>query len=155
MMSGYLDGATEEVVVDGYLRSGDLGYLSRGELYVTGRIKDVVIVLGQNYYPEDFEWAAGRVSGVRTGRCAAFSNLESEQVVLLVEPGVDGDPRALSARINDAVADSVGIAPADVVVVPRGTIEKTTSGKLRRSAMRDAYVRGELPALADAQEART
>ena len=151
MMSGYLDGGTEEAVVDGYLRTGDLGYLSRGELYVTGRIKDVVILLGQNYYPEDFEWAASRVAGVRAGRCAAFSPAaDADRIVIVVEPSEDADPGDVAVAVSNAIRDAVAILPVGVVVAAPGTVLKTTSGKLRRGAMRDAYERGEIAALATA-----
>jgi fatty-acyl-CoA synthase len=73
---------------------------------------------------------------------------------LLVEPAAEADPEELSVQVANAVADSVGVPPGEVLVLPRGTVEKTTSGKLRRSAMRDAYLRGELLAV-DAQGART
>lgn len=131
--------------VDGWLRTGDVGYLADGELHVTGRLKDMVIVMGHNYYPEDFEWAAGRVTGVRQGRCVAFAADGSEEVVLLVEPRADADVPSLPRRVRDAVANAVGVAPGEVLVLPAGTVEKTTSGKLRRGTMRDAYARGELP----------
>ena len=137
LMRGYLGAA--DPFVDGWLCTGDLGYLADGELYVTGRLKDVIIVMGQNYYPDDFEWAAGRVDGVRAGRCVAFTPPDSGGPVLLVEPSGSTDPVDLPARVSHAVADAVGVAPAEVLVLERGTIEKTSSGKLRRAAMRKAY----------------
>lgn len=144
MMRGYLD-ATDDPFVDGWLRTGDLGYLADGELYVSGRQKDLVIVFGQNYHPDDFEWAAGRVDGVRSGRSVAFADPRTEgKVVLVVEPEDGAEPSELGASVRIAVTDAIGIAPADVVVASPGTIEKTTSGKLRRIATRDAYVRGDL-----------
>jgi acyl-CoA synthetase (AMP-forming)/AMP-acid ligase II len=100
-----------------------------------------MIVLGQNYYPEDFEWAAARVPGVRPGRCAAIADRAQERVALLVEATDDAGPD-LADRVKGAVADAIGAAPSEVIVVPRGAIEKTTSGKLRRAAMREAYDRG-------------
>jgi fatty-acyl-CoA synthase len=147
LTSGYVGaGATAPFTADGWLRTGDLGYLASGELYVTGRAKDMVIAVGQNYYPEDFEWAAGRVEGVRRGRCVAFTLPGTEKVALLVEPADPGaDPVALRHAVSLSVAKAVGVRAAEVKVVPRGTIEKTTSGKLRRAAMRKAHAAGELP----------
>jgi fatty-acyl-CoA synthase len=150
LMQRYVGQDAPDPFVDGWLRTGDLGYLADGQLYITGRIKDMVIVMGHNYYPEDFEWAAGRLPGVRTGRCVAFSDRDSEEVVLLVEPAAEADPEELSAKVANAVADAVGVSPGEVLVLPRGTIEK-----MRRSAMRDAYLRGELLAAADVQGVRT
>lgn len=150
VMSGYLGGGDADPFVDGWLRTGDLGYLAGGELYVTGRAKDMVISLGQNYYPEDFEWAAGRVEGVRTGRCVAFADSESEKVVVLVEPsGPAVDDAQLERAVGRAIADATGVRAGTVLVLPRGTVEKTTSGKLRRAAMRGAYAEGALAFVGD------
>jgi fatty-acyl-CoA synthase len=143
-MSRYEGPGAPDPFVDGWLRTGDLGYLAGGELFVTGRVKDVVIHMGDNYYPEDFEWAAGRVEGVRPGRCAAFARPGDEEVVVLVEPSGEERGATLRHRVRNAVADAVGIAPAEVVVLPPGTIRKTTSGKLRRAKMRDLHTAGKL-----------
>ena len=147
LMQGYVGRGAPDPFVDGWLRTGDLGYLAEGELFMTGRLKDMVIVLGQNYYPEDFEWAAGAVDGVRPGRCAAFSNDVTEQMVLLVEPSDERDLTGLARAVRKSVATAVGVLPGEVVVVPRGTVEKTTSGKLRRSSMRADYSDGRIEVL--------
>ena len=144
LMSGYLGENAPDPFVDGWLQTGDMGYIADGELYVSGRAKDIVIVAGQNYYPEDFEWAAARVEGVRPGRAVAFVKPGAEELVLLVEPTDEADPAALGRTVRRSVADAIGVAPTEVLVLPRRTIEKTTSGKLRRSAMRAAYAGGEL-----------
>jgi fatty-acyl-CoA synthase len=144
LLSGYLGEDAPDPFVDGWLKTGDMGYLAGGELYVSGRTKDIVIVGGQNYYPEDFEWAAGRVAGVRPGRCVAFVKPGSDDLVLLVEPDGDADPTSLGRTVRRSVADAIGVVPSEVLVLPHRTIEKTTSGKLRRSAMRSAYAEGEL-----------
>ncbi len=145
LMSGYLgEDAPDPFLPGGWMRTGDMGYLADGELYVTGRAKDIVIMTGQNYYPEDFEWAAGRVEGVRPGRCVAFARPDSDDLVLLVEPAGDADPQELRRAVRRSVANAIGVAPGEVLVLARGTIEKTTSGKLRRAAMRGAYAEGAL-----------
>lgn len=144
---GYVgEGAVDPFSGD-WLRTGDMGYLAEGELYIAGRAKDMVIAMGQNYYPEDFEWAAGRVDSVRPGRCAAFVRPGTEEVALLVEAVEGTDPVELGREVKRAVRRAIGVAPAEVVVLPRGTVQKTTSGKLRRAAMREAYAAGSLPAL--------
>lgn len=147
-MSRYVGPDVPKPFVDGWLQTGDLGYIADGQLYVSGRIKDVVTVMGGNYYPEDFEWAAGRVEGVRPGRCAAFAKSHGDAIVLLVEPNGDVDPGDLPRRVRNAVANAVGIVPREVVVLAPGTVRKTTSGKLQRSAMRALYVRGALAMVA-------
>lgn len=139
LLSGYVGGASTPVT-NGWLSTGDEGFLHDGELFVTGRIKDLVIAMGVKYHPEDFEWAAGRVPGIRPGRAVAFADPARERVVLLCEPA-SNDVQA--GTVRRAVADLVGRAPDEVVLVAAGTIDKTTSGKLRRTAMRDRYAAGE------------
>jgi len=144
LMSGYVgEQGGEPFAAGGWLRTGDLGYLADGQLYVTGRIKDMVIAMGHNYYPEDFEWAAARVDGVRQGRCIAFNPAETEDVVLVVEVR-NGHPARIADRVGDEVADTIGVRPSEVVTVTAGTVPKTTSGKLQRSAMRELYANRDL-----------
>jgi acyl-CoA synthetase (AMP-forming)/AMP-acid ligase II len=147
LFSGYVGQRTEDPFVGGWLHTGDLGYLAGGELYVTGRIKDMMIAMGHNYYPEDFEWAAARVEGVRPGRCVAFNPPGTEEVVLLVEAGNGAAGPSLMRQVRNAVSAAVGLPPSEVVVLPPNTVEKTTSGKLKRAAMRDAYLSGALKEL--------
>jgi fatty-acyl-CoA synthase len=146
VMSGYVGADVPDPFVDGWLRTGDLGYLAGGELYVTGREKDIVIATGHNYYPEDFEWAAARADGVRPGRCVAFSLPGTEEIVVLVEAREGGRSGSLALKVRQSIANAVGVAPSNVVVLAPGTVEKTTSGKLRRAAMRDVYMSGALGA---------
>jgi fatty-acyl-CoA synthase len=156
LMSGYIGPEAPQAIVDGWLHTGDLGYLADEELYVTGRIKDVLVVMGHNHHPEDLEWVAGRVEGVKAGRCVAFDagTPEEPRVVVLVEPSASADPAGLALAVRDAVADAIGLTPAEVAVVPRGTIALTTSGKLRRGTMREAYVDGKLGEVAGALAGR-
>jgi fatty-acyl-CoA synthase len=148
LMTGYLGSEGPDPFLDGWLLTGDLGYVVDGELFVTGRVKDVIIVLGRNYAPEDLEWAAARVPGTRPGRCIAFAPPDAEgEVVLVVEANEDADVAAIPRQVQRAASDAVGLAPRQVLVVDSGTIEKTTSGKLRRRSIRDR-VRGEVTPLA-------
>lgn len=144
LMSGYVGVDAPDPFVDGWLRTGDLGYMADGDLYVTGRAKDVVIAMGHNHYPEDFEWAAARVDGVRPGRCVAFNVPDTEKVVVLVEAKDGGSSNDLEREVRRSVMNAVGVSPAEVLVLPPGAVEKTTSGKLRRAAMREAYASGAL-----------
>ncbi len=146
LLSGYVggDGAGDSFV-DGRLRTGDLGYMADGELYVSGRLKDVIIVMGRNYAAQDIEWAAERVDGVRGGRCVAFGREGVEGEVVIAAEANGSEPQAsLPHAIWEAVSDSVGLVPRDIILLPRGTIPVTTSGKLRRNWVREAYASGEL-----------
>jgi acyl-CoA synthetase (AMP-forming)/AMP-acid ligase II len=144
LMSGYLTSDATTSLVDDWVQTGDLGFFHEGELYVTGRAKDVLIVMGHNYYPEDFEWAAGRVPGVRPGRSVAFTADNGHHVVLVAESRELVAPPTLAREVARAVADAIDSSLPHVVLVPPGTIEKTTSGKLRRQAVRKKYEHGTL-----------
>ena len=139
---------------EGWFRTGDLGFKSNGELFVTGRLKDVIIVMGATYAPEDIEWASGKVNGVRVGRCVAFGppGGPDGEVVVALEARDENDIAALPSEVRRLVSTSVGVTPKEVIILPKGTIPKTTSGKLRRSAVREAYGRGELIGLGGATE---
>ena len=147
LMRGYVGEAREDPFVDGWLRTGDLGYLADGELYVTGRMKDVVIVMGRNYPSQDLEWAAERVEGVRLGRSVAFATSEVEgEAVVAVEPSA-AEFDALPRNVWRAVSDAIGVVPREIIVLPPGSIPFTTSGKLRRSWVRESYATGALEGL--------
>ena len=142
--------ATAAVRHDGWIDTGDLGYLAGGELYLTGRIKDVVIKGGRKYHPQDIERAASAVPGVRKGCVVAFDLRDpsrGEAIVVLAETR---EPAArhgeLARRITEAVSAAVG-TPADrVELVAPGTLPKTSSGKLRRRESRARLVSGTLAA---------
>ena len=135
-----------------YLRTGDLGFLLDDELYITGRIKDVIIFAGRNLYPQDIE-AAAQAShrAIRTNGVAAFSVTrdDAEQLVVVAEilrsakltgEGLENVEDAIAA----AITRSHGLAPHTVHLAPVSTIPLTTSGKVRRSACRDAFNAGAL-----------
>jgi fatty-acyl-CoA synthase len=144
LFSGYRGARHADALTpDGWLSTGDLGYLAEGELFFTGREKDVVVILGRNHDPEDLEWAAGRVEGVRTGRCVAVSpeGAAEGSVTIVIEPRDGADVAALPRLVRRAVIDAIGVVPTEVLVVTPGTVPKTTSGKLRRRALREALPR--------------
>jgi fatty-acyl-CoA synthase len=149
LMTGYLDArGTSDPFAEGWLPTGDLGYVADGELFVTGRTKDIVIVMGRNYAAQDIEWAAERASEVRAGRCVAFGRAEAEGEVVIAAEANGAEPGAVPRAVWTSVSDALGVVPREVIVLPRGTIPLTTSGKLRRSWVREAYARGDLHALA-------
>jgi fatty-acyl-CoA synthase len=145
--AGYLgEPASDAFRRDGWLRTGDLGYLDGdGHLYITGRTKDVLVARGVSTDPHRVEWAAASVPGVREGGVVAFTRPgpETEEVVVVAECA-NRALRGLREAVRLAVAESVGLAVADVVRVPAGTIPKTTSGKPRRQETRRRYLAGEL-----------
>jgi fatty-acyl-CoA synthase len=144
---GYWDDEeeTNRTFVDGGVRTGDLGYMSEGELYVTGRLKDTLIVRGRNFDPTPIEVAAGRVDGVRTGNVAAFSISGdlTEQIVVAAEYR-EGEPETIESEIVRAVQHDLGLTVSEVALIEAGSLPKTTSGKLQRSATRDQYLNGTL-----------
>jgi acyl-CoA synthetase (AMP-forming)/AMP-acid ligase II len=152
VMKGYYKDqkATDAAIQDGWLHTGDKGYLSNGELYVCGRIKDMIIVAGKNYYPTDIEWAAGEITGIRRGNVVAFGTGafgSAERVVVAAElKTTDPDVDALSKAIKSAVLEQVGVRVDEVVLLDAGAIPKTTSGKLQRAATKALYEEGKLEA---------
>ncbi len=153
LMTGYLDQpeATERALRNGWLDTGDLGFLHRGDLYLTGRAKDVVILRGRNYAPEEIERAVDLLPGVRTGCAVAASYLpegaDGERLALLVETarGISAEQRAVLPRAcRDAVLGAVGIPVEELVLLAPGTLPRTSSGKLRRGESLRLHLAGEL-----------
>jgi fatty-acyl-CoA synthase len=140
--------STARAVRDGWLHTGDLGYLSDGELFVCGRLKDLIVINGRKYHPQDLEWSVEGLSGVRRGRVVAFGAGDANRVIIVAEPNGTVAAASLSAEIRRIVGDLFGLAVGDVVLVPGGTIGRTTSGKVRRAAVRALYERGELTGVA-------
>lgn len=128
-----------------YLRTGDLGFLRDGELYLTGRIKDLIIVAGQNHYPHDVELTVRQAfPGARQVAAFGVSQDGADELVIVVETRPIEDCAAPREAITSAVAAAHGIRPLDVRFGPPGAVSVTTSGKVRRSATRDAYERDAL-----------
>ena len=135
---------------DGWIDSGDLGYIVDGELYVTGRLKDCIIKGGRNIIPQDVEMAAWEAKGVRKGCVAAFGCIDpgsgTEKLVVVAETRVSDTAawKRMQAAVTEAVVARIGIPPDDVVLVGPGVVPKTSSGKIQRSAVRGKYESGGL-----------
>jgi fatty-acyl-CoA synthase len=152
VMMGYFRAPAEtgRVLRDGWLWTGDLGFFHEGQLYVTGRAKDVLIVRGNNYYAEDVERIAERVEGIRAGGAVAFGVYDDDKAtdlaVLVCETRVTApaEQKTMVGRVTQAVSEHSGLKLDEVVLVPTGTIPKTSSGKRQRALTRERYLAGTL-----------
>jgi len=154
LTDGYLTtGSASDNPRDGRLHSGDLGFLADGDLFVTGRIKDLLIIAGRNYLPYSLEDAAASLDGVRRGSVAALGISEpdtgTESLVLVAESPAAQEPSSelatlLARQIETTVAERTGLRPDRVVLVRPGSLPKTSSGKLQRGVVARMLDRGEL-----------
>ncbi|MBA2934254.1 fatty acyl-AMP ligase [Sphingomonas sp. CGMCC 1.13654] len=150
VMVGYFrdDEATEACMKDGWLDTGDMGYMSDGYIYIVGRAKDMIIVNGRNHWPQDIEWAVEQLPGFKAGDIAAFA---------ITTPGGEETPAVLvqcrtsdqaeRARLRDLIREKVrSITGMNCVVelVPPRTLPRTSSGKLSRAKARTLYLSGEI-----------
>lgn len=154
VVSGYLGDpeATEANLRDGWLRTGDLGFVVDGELYVTGRVKDLIILGGQNVSPYEIEWVAESIAGAGGSRRAGVFSVpgphgERAVLVLEVEAGSEEALERLERDLRVGVGRHLGSPVADVVLVRRGAIPRTTSGKVRRAELQRLYTSKELARL--------
>src|SRR5271170_1796508 len=141
--------ATRELLRDGdWIDSGDLAYWGEGEIYITGRAKDVIIKAGRNLYPHEVEEIAGRVAGVRTGCVVAFGAPDertgTERLVVAAELRDMAAAKRIEGEIARAVDEAMGMPPDVIALLPPQSIPKTSSGKLRRSETRRLYLEGKL-----------
>jgi fatty-acyl-CoA synthase len=156
VMRGYWEDAerTRDVFAGGFLKTGDLGFMEAGHVFICGRSKEVIIVNGRNYYPQDMEWEAGKVDGVRRGNVVAFGSRDPsgqerdrERVVVAFEvQDVErlAQAASLGAAVRKAVQEGIGLTLDDVIALPPGALPKTSSGKLQRAKTRELYETGEL-----------
>lgn len=132
---------------DGWFRTGDLGYFAEGELFATGRAKDLIIHRGSNIYPADIEDVISRMEGVRAGRVVVFGvyddQIGTEVVIAMAEPATGVEPSQypeVVARIRSGVLSHFNFALTDVVVVERQSLLKSTSGKISRDGNKKTYL---------------
>lgn len=130
---------------DGWLSTGDRGFLHQAELHVSGRIKETILINGRNYHAHDIEECVQNIDGIRRGGVVAFgrSGAGSEQLVLVAENRSVVDGKRLQQQLRTAVRHQLGLGVADVVIVKHGTIARTTSGKIKRHALQQRYLAGE------------
>lgn len=150
--SGYFrnEAKNADLFDEDWLDSGDLAYIAGGDVFVTGRVKDVIIRAGRNIYPQEIEEAVGKVPGVRKGCVAVFgvvaTNSGVEKVVVIAETRENESSvrEALEQQISEIVSDVVGLAPDVIRLVSPRMIPKTSSGKIRRTAARERFEAGAL-----------
>ena len=153
--------ATKQLFADGpaqregeyeWVNSGDRSYRADGEIYITGRVKDIIIKGGRNLYPHEVEELASRVEGIRKGCVVAFGltgrQSGTEKLVIVAESRESDTARraAIAAAINEQVSKGLGLPPDRVDLLPPGAIPKTSSGKLRREETKQLYIAGTLTA---------
>lgn len=145
---GYFENAeaTAESWKDGWLHTGDLGYFAEGNLFICGRIKDLIIIRGANHYPQDIEWVIGDLDGVRRGNVVAFSVMKdgTEELIVAAEAH-SGDAARLREEIAKSIMQEFGLATAHVAIVAVGTLPKTSSGKAQRRKTKSLYENQTLP----------
>lgn len=144
--------ATAEVLKDGWLDTGDMGYMKKGCIYIVGRAKDMIIINGKNHWPQDLEWAAEQLDGVKAGDIAAISvpgdNAEEVPLILAQCRLSDGGDRSqLSENLKRQVQRETGVNVLVNLVGPRA-LPRTSSGKLSRVKARQNYLSGSLQAIA-------
>ncbi|CEG61208.1 AMP-binding protein [Legionella micdadei] len=151
-MKGYFNNpnATQKIYHDGWWDTDDLGYLADKELFITGRKKDLIIKAGRNLYPEEIEEVVSEVPHVRKGCVIAFGVsdpvLGTEKLIIVAESYAleKEKQKTICAEITEKMMTALEIAPDVIFLVPPKTVPKTSSGKLRRSACKQAYLQGKL-----------
>jgi fatty-acyl-CoA synthase len=142
---GYYDDPenTARTFSNGWLKTGDYGYLVNGNVYITGRKKDIIIINGRNYDPQRMEWLVDELPEVRKGSTVAFSRpgTSSEELVIVLESRTQ-NPEALKELVRQTLTEQLQLTCADVVVCPVGSLPKTSSGKLQRAKTRQQYLDG-------------
>jgi fatty-acyl-CoA synthase len=140
--------ATAECLVDGWLDTGDMGYLVDGYLFIVGRAKDMIIINGKNHWPQDIEWAVEQLPGFNHGDIAAFSvemDNGEEAPAVLVHCRISDEDKRIELRdmIRDKVRSITGMN-CIVELVPPRTLPRTSSGKLSRAKAKKQYLSGEI-----------
>jgi fatty-acyl-CoA synthase len=143
---------------DGWLHTGDLGYVADGEVFICGRLKDIIIIRGRNFYPQDIEWVVSELPGVRRGNVVAFGvhvnaggqpdvhggaeSIGGEEQLVVCAEAFQADAVGLTDAIKNAVTAEVGLSVYAVVIVPQAALPRTSSGKPQRRKTKQMYLDG-------------
>jgi fatty-acyl-CoA synthase len=128
-----------------WLYTGDLGYTLNGEVFICGRLKDMIIVRGRNFYPNDLEWVVSELPSVRRGNVVAFGvEVDGEEQLVVAAEAFQSDADALKDAVAQAIVASFSLTTHEVVIVPQGTLPRTSSGKPQRRKTKQMYLDGTL-----------
>jgi fatty-acyl-CoA synthase len=126
---------------NGWLYTGDLGYVAGGELYICGRLKDIIIIRGRNFYPQDIEWTVSELPGVRRGNVVAFGvDVDGEEQLVVCAEAFQSDAAGLTEAIGNAVTAQLGLSVHKVEIVPQGALPRTSSGKPQRRKTKQMFL---------------
>ncbi len=144
---------TRDAWKDGWLYTGDLGYTVAGEVFICGRLKDIIIIRGRNFYPSDIEWVASELPGVRRGNVVAFgAEVDGEEQLFVCAEAFQSEAAGLTEAIQTAVTSQIGIAVHAVVIVPQGSLPRTSSGKPQRRKTKQMFLDGAFAKTKDGAE---
>jgi fatty-acyl-CoA synthase len=155
LFMGYYENeeATQTSMIDGWLKTGDLGFIRGGELYIVGRAKEVLIIRGENIMPHDIEWQVeevrGRGGAERSGAFSVLDKQNGEEPVLVVETSLTDSVaiEELAEKIRSRIGRVMSLVLADLVFIRRGQLPKTTSGKIQRGRLKEDYLQGKIDRL--------
>jgi fatty-acyl-CoA synthase len=146
-----------------WLHTGDLGYVVDGNLFVCGRLKDIIIIRGRNYYPNDIEWAVSELPGIRRGNAVAFSvsvdangvarETGGEEALVVCAEAFQSDAAGLTDAIKSTITAQFALTVHEVAIVPQGSLPRTSSGKAQRRKTRQMFLEGTLPRARGVQDA--
>ncbi len=145
MCNGYFQDPekTAESFKDGWLHTGDLGYLVDGEVFICGRLKDLIIIRGRNFYPGDIEWAVSELPRIRRGNVVAFGlPVNDEEQLVICAEAFQSDAAGLIEEITQLVNEQFALNVHHIELVPQGALPRTSSGKPQRRKAKDMFVQG-------------